>query len=888
MRTRTARPGSRGPSLIHAALAAAIAACLPVSAASAQTTPASDAAWDFAIPAGELEAALDRFSTQTGLQLAYRPDVVAGRRVAALTGRLTWREALARLLRDSGLEYVQANDRSVVIRVAEPAAAPAARPPQPSSPPPAARAEPRVTDVDTMTVTGTRIRGGSTPSPVTTISAQQIQQEGFSDLGELVRSIPQNFSGGQNPEVPSGNLLQAGVANQNVTGGSGLNLRGLGPDATLTLLNGRRMSYSGFSQALDISAIPVEAVDRIEIVPDGASAIYGSDAVAGVGNVILRRDFEGVTLGARYGVATEGGLETREYTATGGVTWASGGLIAAYKNVSADPIYARQRDYTSYLAHPATIYPRNDLRSGLFSLHQSIGDVAELHFDALRSSREQTNSFFLSTQPQYYKIMPETTGTWVSPGMDFYLPNDWSLSVDATWGKDESNYFQTVNVIATGQSTTLYDYCFCNELRTYEVGAEGPLFTLPGGADARLALGVGHRSNEFRQAVKQGSGVLNLEGSEGSRFAYAEINLPFISPESGIAGANRLLMTAAARSESYDSYGRVTTPQLGLIYSPTKDFSLKGAWGKSFKAPTLYQNYITVTALLYPATTLGGVGYPADATVMYLQGGNRNLRPERAKTWTASLAFHPTALPGLQAELTWFDIDYTDRVVFPFANVIQGLSDPIYAPFVEYSPSAESQSNAIASAGNFINASGRPYDPAAVVAILHGRFTNTVQQHIRGADLSGSYRFDAGAGELTIRGSASWIDSSQQLSEGQPSVDLSGTRYNPAKVHSRLGLVWTQGGLSASAFVNYISAVRNRVSGVEGASSTTLDATIRYSTGQGSGGWSGLDVALAVQNLLNREPPLYTPANTIYATPYDPTNYSAIGRFLSLSITKHW
>src|SRR5690606_39717167 len=66
-----------------------------------------------------------------------------------------------------------------------------------------------------------------------------------------------------------------------VTGGSSLNLRGLGPDATLTLLNGRRMAYSGFVQAVDIGAIPVEAVDRVEIVADGASAIYGSDAVGG-------------------------------------------------------------------------------------------------------------------------------------------------------------------------------------------------------------------------------------------------------------------------------------------------------------------------------------------------------------------------------------------------------------------------------------------------------------------------------------------------------------------------------------------------------------------------------------------------------------------------------
>ena len=68
--------------------------------------------------------------------------------------------------------------------------------------------------------------------------------------------------------------------------------------------------------AIDVGAIPVEAVDRVEVVTDGASAIYGSDAVGGVGNVILKRDFEGVQVGARYGRATDGGLATREYTVT--------------------------------------------------------------------------------------------------------------------------------------------------------------------------------------------------------------------------------------------------------------------------------------------------------------------------------------------------------------------------------------------------------------------------------------------------------------------------------------------------------------------------------------------------------------------------------------------
>src|SRR3546814_5220261 len=87
---------------------------------------------------------------------------------------------------------------------------------------------------------------------------------------------------------PYTTLFRSGLANGNLDSSSQLNLRGLGPDATLTLLNGHRLPYGGAFAGIDISAIPVAAVERLEIVPDGASAQYGSDAVAGVANKIGR------------------------------------------------------------------------------------------------------------------------------------------------------------------------------------------------------------------------------------------------------------------------------------------------------------------------------------------------------------------------------------------------------------------------------------------------------------------------------------------------------------------------------------------------------------------------------------------------------------------------
>ncbi len=836
---------------------------------------------DFDLPAGTLAAALDALGAQSGMQVDYPPALVANKRVKAIHGHMSWREALDRLLQGSGLAYRQASDTTVVITRPQASARTGSHGASTRQATTASPSASKVTELSTLTVTGTRIRGGTTASPVITIGSEQIQAEGFTDLGQVIRHIPQNFSGGQNPGVARG--PNVGVNNYNVTGGSALNLRGLGADATLTLLNGHRMAYGGSFQTVDISAIPVEAVDRIEIVPDGASAIYGSDAVGGVANVILKRDFNGVTVGARYGGATEGGLITREYTATAGTTWSTGGLIATWKKSSNDPIYADQRDYTRSMYQPSTLWQGNHLRSGLVSLHQSVGESVELHLDALRNERNILTVEVYSPSI-YYPDMPKTTATLVAPSLDLRLPNDWVLSLSVALGKNKTiEYEQEVNS-DTGIASPK-NYLYNNKSLAYELGAEGRLFTLPGG-DAKLAVGVGYRHNDFLYRLSDNT--VAADGGESSRFAYAELNLPLVGPEQGIGGVERFELTGAARTQD-GTYGRVTTPKFGLIYSPDTDFTLKASWGKSFKEPTLYQRYWTPSSYLYSPTVFGGVTrYPADATVIWRSGGNADLRPERARTWSASLSFHPEALPGLESELTWFDIDYADRIVAPIV-VAEALTNPAYAGlFVHYQPSDAVQAEALAHSRDFYNyIGGTPYDPSKVVAIVDDRYANTVRQRIKGIDLSGSYLFDLGAGQLTVRGSASWLDSKQILVAGESASDLSGTLFYPAKLNSRIGAVWRQGGFTASLFGNYKSGVTDISNGRKGASFTTVDAALRYDTGERDDAWSNLALELSAQNLLNRAPPLYA-ATSLSFTPYDSTNYSAVGRFLSLSLSKHW
>lgn len=833
---------------------------------------------DFNLPAGKLATALVAFGKQSDLRLKYPPALVAGKQVRTVHGHMNWRDALAQLLKGSGLEYRVIDSRTVAIqRVAGQGGATGPS----TSVADAPGTTSTITNLDIVQVTGTRIRGGTTASPVITIGSEQIRQEGFTDLGQVIRSVPQNFNGGQNPGVTG---AASGIGNQNLTGGSALNLRGLGADASLTLLDGRRLAYDGFTQAVDISAIPVEAIERLEIVPDGASAIYGSDAVGGVANVILKRDFDGIALGARYGGATDGGLTTREYTATAGTIWASGGLIATFQDTDADPIYANQRSYTRYLFDPYTIYEGNDSRSGLFSVHQSVGDVAELRLDVLRTERDMMR-YSASQADSYYRYRPNTSILLLSPSIEFFLGGGWSITFGGTRGEDE--YRSHRYLVSTAESSLTDETCYCNKSRSWEIGAEGPLFAI-GGGDVRLAVGAGTRKNEFLVVSRISESAYG--GDERTRFAYAELNLPLVSPSSGISGVHRLVFSAAMRGEDYDSFGRVTTPKFGAIYDPTADVTFKASWGKSFKAPTLLQRYENKIAYLWSATAVGANDVPADVTALMSYGGNASdLRPERARTWTVSVALHPEALPGFDAELTWFDIDYTDRVVQP-VNYQQALSNPTYAEFVDRSPTRKEIQDLLAVYDNaFYNLSGVAYDPDKVVAIIRDQYVNAERQLIKGLDLSGSYLFDLGRGELTVRGSTSWLDSVQRTGPGQPEQALAGTAANPASLNGRIGAVWTSGGFSASGFVNYTGGVTNRLAtGAEKtASFTTLDATINYDVGEYAGAFSGLTFGLSVQNLLNRAPPLYTAVAATYV-PYDSTNYSAIGRFVSFSVSKHW
>ena len=167
-----------------------------------------------------------------------------------------------------------------------------------ASPASAQQAQGQEQKLERITITGSNIRRTDTETvaPVEIITREEIEKSGKATVADVLRSIPAN----------SGNSYSESFSNSFAPGASGISLRGLGQKATLVLINGRRTAGYGFAQNLqdtfvDLNSLPASAIERIEVLKDGASAIYGSDAIAGVVNVILRKDFRGAEVAAGAG-----------------------------------------------------------------------------------------------------------------------------------------------------------------------------------------------------------------------------------------------------------------------------------------------------------------------------------------------------------------------------------------------------------------------------------------------------------------------------------------------------------------------------------------------------------------------------------------------------------
>lgn len=312
--------------------------CIRTLLAGVALVPAMSIAWaapaaaqaerQFDIAPGPLDVALIRFAAQADLQVANAADLVAGRRTAGVRGRFASRTALERLLAGTGLTWTEARPGVIVLRRFGPD-----------------RAELEAVEIEEVIVTGTLIRGpGETPSPITVISRDDLDRRGQATVAEALTQLPQAYSGSA---TPNSLLLGADSLGSNSAVATGVNLRGLGADATLVLVNGRRLAGTGLKgEFADLSSIPTAAVERVDVLLDGASALYGSDAVAGVVNVILRRSYEGQETRLRASAA-EGGAEDLIASHLIGRRWSNGSALLSYEYQHQNALNSEDRAYTS-------------------------------------------------------------------------------------------------------------------------------------------------------------------------------------------------------------------------------------------------------------------------------------------------------------------------------------------------------------------------------------------------------------------------------------------------------------------------------------------------------------------------------------------------------------
>ena len=190
---------------------------------------------------------------------------------------------------------------------------------------------PKSQSLETIVVTGSNIRRVDieTASPVVTIDRAQIQASGKVNLGDLIQELPSMAGAAMTPQVNNGGAGTAGVS-----------LRGLGSNRTLLLINGHRVPF----QLQDLNLLPVSIVERIEVLNDGASAVYGSDAIAGVVNIITRTNYQGAEVGADYGQSDKDDGERRAVHAIFGQTTDKGSIVFGVQYDKQDPVSAGNRN----------------------------------------------------------------------------------------------------------------------------------------------------------------------------------------------------------------------------------------------------------------------------------------------------------------------------------------------------------------------------------------------------------------------------------------------------------------------------------------------------------------------------------------------------------------
>ena len=847
----------------HFAAALAAGTCIMALPAQAQERT-------FDIPAGSVARALDMFMRQAGRPVIYRADDVRDARSPGFRGVASTEAALAAIL--SGTGFGPRTDQSGAIAIVRRGAAPGEE----------GAADDAADRRSEIVVTGTNLRGAQPTSPLITISRRAIDESGATSVEDLMRKLPQNFGGGVGGE----NFLTIQPGVDRSEHGEGLNLRGLGQRATLTLVNGRRLAPGNGGSFVDISLIPITAVERVEILTDGASAIYGSDAVGGVVNFILRDNFSGLETLALIGSATNGDGDQVQLGATAGHAWTGGHALVSYEYRREDEIRARDRDFTIGRDPGTFVFPRQRMHSVLGLFEQELSETLSLELSGSWASRRTELTYFTFGNPSPIGVEQEARQLNLGGQLELDLGGGWAARAEALYSTADSDNLQT----RPGGSVPLNARAMRTEMYGSGLKVDGDLVDLPGGA-IKLALGAEIRREDYAETYSNPAVPLRAIATVRTvRSAYGEVLVPLFSQANRRPGFERLQLSAAARYEDYGAVGSSFDPKVGLLWSPIRDLNLRASFGTSFRAPLLVESGGTFSVFYDTAATYYADPSQASGLVLFIQGYDPELSPETSRTWTLGGDFTPRFAPGLTLSANYYAIRFSNRIAQPLL-IASIVGNPAFDSIVTENPGLQQVRDLIDASFlviDFAPGGGRPED---VTVIIDGRTTNTAVTTTSGLDLRLQYLFDLGAGRATIDANANHIiDFNDRLTPQSPVISNFNTPYRPLAWRGRLGLSWSDGRFGGTLAINHAAGYpdnRAVASPRRVDSSTTLDLGASYTIGAGP--LAGTRLSLFVENLFDTDPP-FLAADPGFPTGsgYDTANASGRGRFVSLQLRRTW
>jgi iron complex outermembrane receptor protein len=875
----------------------------------------------FDLPAQSLARSLKAIGTATNTDVGFSASQVAGLLAPPLKANLTVDGALTRVLVGTGLRPKHLDDHTIVIAATETfaadsqerkllwAKAPSAAEPGDQIVPSQAGAAASSTDnpassntekkdLEEIVVTGTHIHGADNKiNPIIVIDQAQIERSGFSSTSDLFRSLPQNF---QSPGASEDGVFTRASSTQfNNEFATGIDLRGLGPSSTLVLLNGHRLAPSATGSFVDVSQIPLSAIDRVEILTDGSSAIYGSDAVGGVVNVILKKDYQGADTSARYGASTSGGRDEVLASQTLGSNWSSGNAVGTLQFQKQGALPAADRAFASSLSEPNDLFPSNRSYGGTLDGRQALTDRLEFYGDVLLSKREYASNRS-SPQPPLGIYDLTTSGNTqsinISPSLRYSLSPKWTIQLNGLYGYQKSitNEYEAITGFVFTDVNLGTNSRFTE--KSIDLVSDGHLGSTAAG-EITVALGASYRNETLSNVITQFSGGTETTTPRTDdrhvTAEFIELHLPIVGAANGVPLVQALELSAALRRDKYSDFGSTTNPHFGLRWAPLADISLRASYGKSFRAPNAseeIQENIPPYIFSYQALNPAG---PGMVPVLVLCCSKR-LEPERARTWNFGLEYKPADLQGFTAALDYYDIRYSNRIVTPpiSPGILQqpAIYGSLISPVASDAAAQALVDSITAGGGQFFDEIGTGV--AGVRYLYDIRQQNAAVVRQSGIDLTSKYVMAFGAHTLTSQINVAFTDKiDTQFAEGAAFANQVNAFGSPSKWRARVDSTWGGTAYAISGALNVVGSYvdTSAVGNPPIASWTTIDfnATLNADAFFPSRGWRGVSFSVIMLNALNRDPPFVSNVAQ-YPVGYDSANANPVGRFIAVALRKKW